>query len=77
MDYEYGPLKTRLGVTLFNVENSGGFKLPEVNDMPIDLRPAMSWQSPYFNGRFGSEEVTVTVGSIEQVLDFSAGNGSR
>ena len=77
VDYEYGPAKTRLAVTLFDVENAEAFKLPEVNGKPIDLRPPVTWQSPYLNGRFGSEKVTVTVGSIKQVLDFSSGNNGQ
>ena len=75
--YEYGPAKTRLAVTLFDVENPEAFKLPEVNGKPIDLRPPVTWQSPYLNGRFGSEKVTVTVGSIKQVLDFSSGHNGQ
>ena len=77
VDYEYGPAKTRLAVTLFDVENAEAFKLPEVNGKPIDLRPPVTWQSPYLNGRFGSEKLTVTVGSIKQVLDFSSGNNGQ
>ena len=68
--YEYGPTKASLMVTLFDVEKPEAFKLPEVNGKPIDLRPPTTWQSPYLNGRFGSEKAMVTVGSIEQVLDF-------
>jgi hypothetical protein len=37
----------------------------------------VTWQSPYLNGRFGSEKVTVTVGSVKQVLDFSSGNNGQ
>ena len=77
VDYEYGAGKARLGVTLFSVENPEDFQLPEVNGMPIDLRPAATWQSPYLNGKFGSEVITVTVGPIRQVLDFEAGGGGR
>lgn len=77
VDYEYGPAKTRLAVTLFDVENPEAFKLPEVNGKPIDMRPPVTWQSPYLNGRFGSEKVTVTAGSVKQVLDFSTGNNGQ
>jgi hypothetical protein len=77
VDYEYGPAKTRLAVTLFDVENPEAFKLPEVNGEAIELRPLVTWQSPYLNGRFGSEKVTVTVDSVKQVLDFSSGNNGQ
>jgi hypothetical protein len=47
VDYEYGPAKTWLAVTRFDVENPKSFKLPEVNGKPIELRPPVTWQSPY------------------------------
>ena len=77
VDYEYGPAKTRLAVKRYDVENPKPFKLPEVNGKPIELHPPMTWQSPYLNGRFGSEKVTVTVGSVKQVLDFGSGNNGQ
>ena len=77
VDYVYGPADTRLGVTLFNVENPECFELPEVNNMPIELRPTTTWQSPYLNGQFGSEVIMVTVGSIKQVLDFTTGANAQ
>jgi len=40
----------------------------------VDLRPPLTYQSPYLNADFGSDKITVTVGSIKHVLDFS-GNG--
>ncbi len=47
------------------------FTLPRINETPIDLRPSTTYQSPYLNGNFGSDRITVTVGPIKRVLDFS------
>jgi hypothetical protein len=37
---------------------------------PVDLRPEMTYQSPYLNGAFGDDRITVTVGPIRQIYDF-------
>jgi len=71
VEYQFGPTATRLTATLFDVDHPTGFTLPTVNGKPIDLRPAATWQSPYLNGEFGSDQITVAVGPINQVLDFS------
>jgi hypothetical protein len=47
------------------------FTLPRINGAPIELRPAATYQSPHLNGAFGSDRVTVTVGPVRRVLDFS------
>jgi hypothetical protein len=47
------------------------FMLPRINGKPVELRPATTYQSPYLNGGFGSDHITVTVGPIKRILDFS------
>lgn len=71
VEYRFGPKATQLVATLFDVDALAKFSLPTVNGKPVDLRPATTWQSPYLNGEFGSGKVCVTVGPVEQVLDFS------
>lgn len=71
VEYQFGPKATQLTATLFDVDDPAGFTLPTVNGKSITLRPATTWQSPYLNGKFGSSRVSVTVGPIKQVLDFS------
>jgi hypothetical protein len=41
------------------------------NGKPVDLRPAKTYQSPYLNGGFGSDKVSVSVGPVHRQLDFS------
>lgn len=45
--------------------------MPKLNGQPVALRPAKTYHSPYLNGDFGSDKVSVTVGPITRVLDFS------
>lgn len=46
------------------------FKLPLINGKP-DLRPAKAYQRPYLNADFGSDKISVSVGPVTRVLDFS------
>lgn len=57
----------------YDVENFQQFKLPRVDGKPIDLRPEWTYRSPYLNGRFGEDRLTVTVGPIKRIYDFGAG----
>jgi hypothetical protein len=66
-----GKKATQLVVTRFDVTAPNAFTLPTVNGKPINLRPEMTWHSPYLNGRFGDGKVSIRVGPVEQVLDFS------
>lgn len=47
------------------------FALPRINGKPVDLRPSFTYRSPYLNGAFGSDRVTVSIGPLTRVLDFS------
>lgn len=53
------------------VEEYKNFRLPTVDGKPINLRPSQTYKSPFLNGRFGDDRVTVTVGPIKRVYDFS------
>jgi len=48
------------------------FELPRVDGKAIDLRPEWTYRSPYLNGRFGDDRVTVTVGPVTEVYDFGS-----
>lgn len=50
------------------------FKPPRGVATPVNLRPKWTYRSPYLNGRFGDDKVTVTGGPIEKVYDFGKGN---
>jgi len=52
------------------VDRYQDFKLPTVDGEPINLRPDYVYKSPYLNGRFGDDVVTVTVGPVKRVYDF-------
>ena len=47
------------------------FILPRINGTPVDLRPPATYQSPFLNGTFLGDRITVTVGPVARVLDFS------
>ncbi len=71
VEYRFGPDATHLEMTLFDGNHPDRFTLPCVDGKPVNLRPLMTYQSPYLNADFGSDRITVTVGPIQQVLDFS------
>lgn len=54
----------------YDVDAFREFKLPRVDGEPINLRPEWTYRSPYLNGRFGDDRITVTVGPLKQVYDF-------
>ncbi len=76
VEYEFGSTDSRLEVALYDGDNLQRFSLPRINGKPIDLRPPTTFQSPYLNGAFGSDKIDVTVGPVEQLLDFSRGAGT-
>jgi len=69
---EYKP--TKKGPVLecfrYRVKDFKKFKLPQVDDRPIDLRPKWTYRSPYLNGIFGEDKVRVTVGPIKREYNF-------
>jgi len=46
------------------------FTLPRIDGKTVGLRPEWTYRSPYLNGRFGEDRITVTVGPLKQVYDF-------
>jgi hypothetical protein len=71
VDYQFGPAASHLEVALYDAKAIDRFTLPRINGIPIELRPKSNYQSPCLNGKFGSDRITVTVGPIARVLDFS------
>ena len=71
VDYQFGPAPNHLEVTRYDAKTPDRFTLPVINGKPVDLRPAKAYQSPYLNGNFGSDKISVTVGPIKRVMDFS------
>ncbi len=71
VEYQFGPSRTRIEASLYDGDHPDRFALPRVNGKPISLRPPLTYQSPYLNGEFGSDKITVTVGPVKQLLDFS------
>jgi hypothetical protein len=45
--------------------------LPLINGKPVDLHSEKTYQSPYLNGDFGSDKISVSVGPVHRQLDFS------
>ena len=71
VDYQFGPAAHTLEVTLYDAKALDRFSLPLINGKPVDLRPPKTYQSPYLNGNFGSDKISVSVGPIRRTLDFS------
>lgn len=71
VDYRFGPAANHLEVTLYDAKTIDRFIPPLINGKPADLRPVATYQSPYLNGAFGSDRITVTVGPNHRQLDFS------
>ena len=69
VDYRFE--KTHMEFTVFDGDQIQKFSLPRINGKPINLRPGKTFDSPYLQSQFGSEKVTVTIGPIRKVLDFS------
>jgi hypothetical protein len=71
IDYQVGQGASHLEVTHYDAKALDRFTLPLINGKPVDLRPAKTYQSPYLNGGFGSDKVSVSVGPVHRQLDFS------
>ncbi len=71
VDYLWGANGYRLEVTRYVPQSATKFTLPLINGQPVNLHPAKTFQSPYLNADFGSDKITVTVGPMKRVLDFS------
>ena len=71
VDYQFGPTANDLEVTLYDAKAIDRFTLPLINGKPVDLRTAKTYQSPYLNADFGSDKISVSVGPIQRVMDFS------
>lgn len=68
VDYHFD--KTHMEFTKFDGDRIQKFTLPRINGKPINLRPGKTFDSPYLQSDFGSDQVTVTVGPIRKVMDF-------
>ena len=70
VEYQPRPEGPRLECFRYDADAHGAFVLPHVDGKPVDLRPKWTYRSPYLNGRFGEDRITVTVGPVRQVYDF-------
>lgn len=72
VDYEFNGGKNRIETNRYDAKAPANFVLPRINGTPVNLRPEAVYESPFLNGRIGSDRMTVTVGPISRVLDFSS-----
>ncbi len=79
VDYRAGPTAPLIECFLYDADAFKQFTLPQVDGRPVNLRPEWTYRSPYLNGRFGDDRITVTVGPLETVYDFGGDSihGSR
>jgi hypothetical protein len=69
--YQAGEKSPMLEMFRYDFLTKGkSFELPKINGRTLNLKPNMTCQSPYLNGRFGEDRITVTVGPIKQIYDF-------
>lgn len=68
--YNSNTLKT----TVLNTQDLVNYRLPEVNGKEIELHPKKVWNSPFIDAEFGSDKVSISVGEVKQVIDFSYRN---
>jgi hypothetical protein len=70
VEYRFGTARTCIEVSRYDADEFDRFTLPRVNGTSINLRPLQTYRSPYLNGQFGSDRIAVTVGPLNQLLDF-------
>jgi len=71
VNYQFGTSANSLEVMLYDAKNPGNFTLPLINGKPVDLHPAKTYQSPYLSADFGTDKISVSVGPLHRLLDFS------
>jgi hypothetical protein len=71
VDYEFGLATNHLEVARYDAKAVDRFTLPLINGKPVDLRPTKTYQSPYINGDFGGDKISLSVGPLHRQLDFS------
>lgn len=69
VDYRFG--ESRIEMTRYHALSPQAFALPLINGLAVNLQPAQTYQSPYLNADFGSNKISVSVGPLKRVLDFS------
>ena len=77
VEYRVGSERTLIECFRYNVNDPASFTLPRAGGKTVNLRPESTYRSPYLNGKFGSDRITVTVGPVEQVYDFGKSTVSR
>lgn len=69
-DYEFEG-GDRIEMNRYDAKAPANFVLPRINGKPVNLRPEAVYESPFLNAKSGSDKITVTVGPMTRVLDFS------
>ena len=70
VSYSFGG--NQIVMSRYDAHAPGSFALPLVNGQPIDLHPQAVYESPFLNGAYGGDRVTITVGGLSRTLDFQA-----
>lgn len=56
----------------FIVAKSDQFRMPSINGKEINIKPDMTYSSPFLNLPYGESKVKVSVGAYETVYDFAS-----
>ena len=75
VDYRFGA--QRIEMQRYDAAAPQTFVLPRINGSTIDLHPTDTYHSPFLNGAFGSDRITVSVGAAARVLDFAEEGGNQ
>lgn len=57
----------------YHPERHREFQMPRIDGVPIDLDPRWTYRSPYLKCRAGEDQITVSVGPIQEIYDFGRG----
>lgn len=74
VSYQSGRNGAQLVCYRYDAHDHKQFKLPMIDGRAIDLRPDWTFRSPCLNSTFGSEQVKVTIGPVQEVYDFGTTN---
>lgn len=69
VDYRFG--ENRMEVARYDARAPQSFTLPLINGKTVDLEPMAVYESPFLKGKSGGDPITVSVGPLRRVLDFS------
>ncbi len=75
VEFQFGPTGDQISMNSYIPDSPTTFTMPRINGKPVNLRQWMTYRSPYLNGEFDSDNISVTVAPIKTFLDFAVRGG--